>query len=200
MQFHEDHVTNQLFTQLGVLAQRKGHVVKHRLIGEQSTKLKQHAHTTTHGIQAVSVERGHVLPIKHHLAATRLGDATNQAQHGGFAAARGANNDRDFALGYNGVNFSQHSRTVVVTEGHAVELDEWRHICGCHKNQRPARPALNHNGKRTINAASQRIPSGIHPLTVQPDDPREWPTPPATGRGAYHPLQRPCSHWSRSHR
>ena len=43
----QDQIVDQLGRQVGVLPQRKGHVVEHRHVGEQGTELEQHAHAPT---------------------------------------------------------------------------------------------------------------------------------------------------------
>ena len=80
-----------------MLSQRKGHVVKHAHVREQSAKLKQHAHAATRGVQLPGIHRGDILAVEQHLTLLGVVLAANQAQHRGFAAARRAHQRRHFA-------------------------------------------------------------------------------------------------------
>ena len=44
VQLHQHEVADQVFGQLGVLAQRERDVLEHRHVGEQRAELEQHAH------------------------------------------------------------------------------------------------------------------------------------------------------------
>ena len=89
MQLHEHDIAHQCLGQIGVLAQRKSHVLEHAHVGKQSAKLEQHAHATPCGIKLRHFHTPHILAVKQHLAPGAL-LAANQAQYGGLAAARGA--------------------------------------------------------------------------------------------------------------
>ena len=79
MQLHQNDVANQLFGQVGMLAQRESHVVKHAHIGEQRTELKQHAHATTGSVELGGIHGGHILAIKQHLPLLGMVLTANQA-------------------------------------------------------------------------------------------------------------------------
>ena len=97
VQLHQHDVANQLFRQIGVLAQWEGHVVKHAHIREQGTKLEQHAHAATRGVQLPGIHRGDILAVEQHLTLLGVVLPANQAQHRGFATARRAHQRRHFA-------------------------------------------------------------------------------------------------------
>jgi hypothetical protein len=86
MQLHEHDVAHQRLGQVGVFAQRKGHVLIDAHVGEQGAKLEQHAHAAPRCIKLGLVHAAHVLPVEQHLALLRLLLAANQAQHRRLAA------------------------------------------------------------------------------------------------------------------
>jgi hypothetical protein len=51
IELQQHDVADQVFRQIGVFAQRKGHVVEHAEVGEQGTELKQHPHAPTRKVQ-----------------------------------------------------------------------------------------------------------------------------------------------------
>ena len=97
MELHEHDVAHQRIRQVGVFAQRKRHVFKHRQIGEQGTKLEQHAHAPAGRIQARRIHATHILPVEQHFALLRPVLTANQAQHRGLAPARRPHERRDLA-------------------------------------------------------------------------------------------------------
>ena len=93
-ELHQHDVANHGFAQVGVLTQREGHVVKHAQVGEQGTKLKQHAHAPAGRIQLRGVHPGDVLAgtlargaMEKHLSALSAVLPADQAKHGGFSAS-----------------------------------------------------------------------------------------------------------------
>ena len=125
MQLHEHDVAHQRFGQIGVLAQRKGHVVQHAHIGEQRAKLEQHAHAPAHGVQRVVCHLAHVLTIKQHLPLLGARLATNQAQHGGLATARSTHQRRDFAARHRQRHIAQH-HPLAIAKGDIAQLHQRR--------------------------------------------------------------------------
>jgi hypothetical protein len=52
----------------GVLAQREGHVVEHREVGEQRAELEQHAQAAAQAVQLRAVAHVDHLAVEHHAA------------------------------------------------------------------------------------------------------------------------------------
>jgi hypothetical protein len=94
VELEQHQVADQLFGQVGVLAQREGDVVEHGQVGEQRAELEQHAHLAAQAVQAVGVELVHHFAADRHFALLRADLAADQAQHGGLAAA-GTTHDGD---------------------------------------------------------------------------------------------------------
>ena len=97
IEFHQHNVPNQGLRQVGVLAQRKGHVIKHAQVRKQGTELKQHAHAPPSGVHLGLVHGGHVLAVKQELAFLGPNLSANQAQNRRFSPARGPHQRGDFA-------------------------------------------------------------------------------------------------------
>jgi hypothetical protein len=71
VELHQHDVADQGLGQVGVLAQRKGHVVEHRQVGEQRAELEQHAQAPPQRIHAGLVSSVDPLPVETHLTNVR---------------------------------------------------------------------------------------------------------------------------------
>jgi len=141
IELHEHDVADQVFAQIGVLAQREGHVVKHAHVGEQGTELEQHAHAPACGIQLGLPHGTHVLPIEQHLPLLGPVLPANQAQHGGFAAARHAHQGRDLATRHAKTDITQDD-PLTISEGEVFQFDKKGTGAVAHEKQEPGVPAL----------------------------------------------------------
>ena len=90
VELHQHEVADQVFGQVGVLAQRERDVLEHRHVGEQRAELEQHAHLAAQRVQAVARLRADIGAVEQHLAAARTHETADQAQHGRLAATRPA--------------------------------------------------------------------------------------------------------------
>ena len=70
-----------------MLAHLKRHVVEHRQIGKQRAKLKHHAQTPAHFVDAGLIQIVDELSADPHLALSGFHHAGHQAQQGGLAGA-----------------------------------------------------------------------------------------------------------------
>jgi len=115
VELHQDHVADQLFGQVGVLAHQISDVVEDRDIGKQRAKLEQHAHPSAHRVELGVIHAGHRLAVDGQRPARRLQLAADQAQQRRLAAARAAH-DRNELAARNLEIDSVEDRPVVVRE------------------------------------------------------------------------------------
>ena len=129
MQLHEHDVADQFVGEIGVLAQREGHVVEHAHVGEQRAELEQHSHAPARGVQACGVHGGDVLAIEQYLPLLGMLLAADQAKHRGLAAARCPHQGRDLAARHLQRQVAQ-DHTFAIAEGDVAQLHErggWDH-------------------------------------------------------------------------
>jgi hypothetical protein len=107
-----------------MLPQRKGHVVEHCEVGEQRTKLEQHAHTPAHAQQRSAIARIDHFAIERDLPAVRRSHAADQPQQRGFAAAGAAENGGDLPFGELQGQVAKDQLAWVVAEADVVDVDE----------------------------------------------------------------------------
>lgn len=133
VELHQHQVADQQIRQFGVLAQRKGHVVEHRHVGEQRAELEQHAHLPARGVERGLVHRADVRAVHAHGAGSRGDLPADQAQHGGLAAAGAAHDGNHAALGHTHAQSGQDaSRARLVGEIDLVEFDNGGRGLGRH--------------------------------------------------------------------
>jgi hypothetical protein len=124
MQLHQHNIANHRLGQATVLAQRKGHVVEHREIGEQGAHLEQHAHAPAQAQHQRAVARVDKFTVEDHAARVGRRHAADQAQQRRLAATRAAEDRRDLAAHEAQRNVTQDRAAGVVAEGDMVDLDE----------------------------------------------------------------------------
>ena len=106
-----------------MFAQGKRHVLKHRQIGEQGAKLKQHAHASARRVELGLVHWRDILPVEQHLTGPGPVLTTDQAQDGGFAATRCAHERSDLATRYRHGNIVQ-NHLLTVTKGEISQFNK----------------------------------------------------------------------------
>ena len=107
-----------------MLAQREGHVVEDREVGEQRAELEQHAHAPPLTKELRTVAGIDQLAVEDHPAAAGRGNAADQAQQGGLAAARAAEDGRDLAAREAQADVVEDRSARVVAERDVVDLDQ----------------------------------------------------------------------------
>ncbi len=123
VQLHQHNVPDQFGRQIAVLAQGESDVVKDTQIGEQSTKLEQHAHATTGLVKGFSVGRVQTLPVENHFTALWADLPADQPQHRGFTAPRSPHQGGYFAFGEAQTEVTQ-DRPAPITKGQVLEFDQ----------------------------------------------------------------------------
>ena len=78
--------------------QRKGHIARHRAVGQQVKLLEHHADVLPRFSQFGGAHRGQIPAVHQHAAGIGALQQVNQAQQGGFAGAGIAHQAEDFAL------------------------------------------------------------------------------------------------------
>ena len=109
--------------QLGVLAQREGHVLEHRQVGEERAELEQHAHAPAQRVEAVGVELVHDLAGDAHRARARAQLPADEAQQRGLAAAAAAH-DRDHLAARHAHADALEDRAPAVGKAHRLDIDQ----------------------------------------------------------------------------
>ena len=107
-----------------MLPQGEGHVVKHTQVGEQSAELKQHAQTTTQAKQGILVSGVDPLSVEADRAFLGRINTANQAQQGGFATARAAQNGSHLAPRKLQRHIVQNDTPTGVAKGHVIDGDQ----------------------------------------------------------------------------
>ncbi|MNY45545.1 hypothetical protein D3C86_1806560 [compost metagenome] len=106
-----------------MFAQRVRHVFEHRQIGEQRTRLKQHAHFLARFIQLMARQRGNVIAIKPDFTAVRCQLTANQTQQRRFANAGRPHDRRDLATGNRQVDIFEY-QSIAARERHVANFDQ----------------------------------------------------------------------------
>ena len=88
VQLHQHQVADHRFGQIGLLAQREGHVVEDAEIGEQRAELEQHAHVATHPVELPLGQAVDIHAIEQDAAFLRAFLGADEAQHRGLARPR----------------------------------------------------------------------------------------------------------------
>ena len=97
VELHEHEVADEFFGQVGVLAQRKRHVIEHRQVGEQRAKLEQHAHAPAQAVQPLRIEAVHDFAANADFATLGANLATDETQHRRLAATGSAHDSNELA-------------------------------------------------------------------------------------------------------
>ena len=88
VQLHQHQITDHRLGQIGLLAQREGHVVEDAEIGEQRAELEQHAHVATHPVELPLGQAVDIHAIEQDVAFLRAFLGADEAQHRGLARPR----------------------------------------------------------------------------------------------------------------
>jgi hypothetical protein len=97
VQLREHDMTDQPVRQIGVLAQREGHILEHRVIREQRAVLEQHPDLLAHPVDAAPVELRDVFAIDDDRAPVGHELPRDQTQQRGLAGAAGPHDGGDLA-------------------------------------------------------------------------------------------------------
>ena len=95
LQLHQHQVAHQGFGQIGVLTDRKGHVIEDIQVSEQRAALKHHAHALAQVVKRIDTEIGHVYPIDDDRSGGGAQLSADQLEQGGLAGAAGSHNRRN---------------------------------------------------------------------------------------------------------
>ena len=97
IELHHDQIANQLFRQVGMLANLEGDVVENGNVGKQRAELEEHAHAAAHGIEFGVPHPVHRPTVDLDRAAGWPQLAADQAQQRRLAAARPAHDRHHLA-------------------------------------------------------------------------------------------------------
>jgi hypothetical protein len=123
VELEQHEVADHRLGQVGVLAQREGHVLEHRQVGEEGPELEQHPHAATQPVERIRVEPAHVLAVHPQRAGAGPDLPADEPEQRGLAGARQPHDRHDLAARDRKVDAVE-DEPAVVGKRQAGDLDD----------------------------------------------------------------------------